>query len=379
MRPGHHLPPLIFYLITFITLVSLPAYGENLTGGLTTHLTAVDGEYEDPQVQMLLTWLKNVGSDPSLKMNLAGQPLVIGLTKERVAGLRLTTNPGDAYAVTAFGGVSPSADKTLGIMDNLIYGGQVVLRPLMPLKLALSYERTHHPTYTFAEKAEADVTYKLGSRLVCHASSDFDMERRRWREHDYSLQFNHRSVHLKPYFQSFHMQDSPDRWKNERHPLGFLQGAEAAVAITGLDADWQAGPRVNLGARKRHYNYHRSGTGFAGYTAGLIALTSADGDRFGLEVGRMDGSAIESRYTLYCADLAWRRPLDWAGGHLHVKTYFTDFDDPVNGQGQALRATLGAGFTFLKGRLKAELAGTYKDDPYYGDHLGFMLKTDFRY
>lgn len=379
MRPCHLPPPLILFISLFIALLFLPAYGECVTWVPGTHLTAVDAEYDDPQVQLVLTRLKDAASDPSLQVNLAGQPLFIGLTREHVAGLKLATNSSGAYAVTAFGGVSPSADRALGITDNLIYGGNLVLGQLTPLKLGMSYKRVQDPVHTFVEKTGADLTFKFSSRLVGHADSDFDMERHRWRDQNYSLQFNHRSVHLKPYFQSFYMQDGPDRWKNERHPLGFLQGAEAQVAITGLDADWNVGHRMNLGARRRHYDYHRSGIGYAGYTAGLFAVTSATGDRFGLEVGRMDGNAIESRYTLYCADLAWRRPLDWAGSQLHVKTYLTDFEAPVNGQDRALRASLGAVFTFLNGRLKAELAGTYKDDPYYEDHFGFMLNTVLKY
>jgi len=379
LRPCNLPPLLILFLFLFIPLFFLPAYGECRTWVPGTHLTAVDAEYDNPQVQMLFTRLKNAASDPSLQVNLAGRPLFIGLTREHVAGLKLTTNTGDAYAVTAFGGVSPTADGTLGIMDNLIYGGKLVLGQLTPLKLGMSYKRVQDPVHTFVEKTGADLSFKVGSRLDCHASLDFDMERHRWRDQSYSLQFNHRSLLLKPYFQSFNMQDCPDRWKNERNPLGFLHGAEEQVAITGLDADWHVGHWMNIGARRRHYAYHRSGIGFAGYTAGLFGVTSATGDRLALEVGRMDGNAHESRYTLYCADLAWRRPLNWTGSQLHIKTYLTDFEAPVNGQDRALRASLGAVFTFLNGRMKAELAGTYKDDPYYEEHFGIMLNTDFRY
>jgi hypothetical protein len=362
-------------------LSALNADETNPSRVYTIENTPSDFFYTDPSIienrdwDVPLTWPAEKptvdASDCRLNFVLGNQPVSVGLTNERVAGLDLKTNIDDAWSVTALGGLPTTPAPEKGVVDNLVYGGRIEAHPRPWYKIGLSM-MLDNGQETAAETA-TDFNFNIGSMLAVNGLAR--TKAHEWREHRYSVGLHYESFRLAPVYESFYAQDEADRFTTKTHLFGFLTNADP-VRIAGTDIGWEGAEGVDIALRTRRYDYS-SWREAARYYAGLISIKAPAESLIDLEIGRMEGHLPETQYMLVDADLVCQHPMGLQDAFFNVDARYIDYDQRVRGRDMAFHTSWGVGYNFFDGHLKAKLAGVYKMDPYVADDVTAMLSIQF--
>ena len=315
--------------------------------------------------------LESVGSDYRLNLSFGGQPLSVGLTNDRVAGLELAANPAAALSIEAFAGLPPGTANRKGIVENLIYGGRIGTQYLSLGQIGLSVIYDNAEDYS-EEITDIDLT--IASWLAINGSSRHTENV--WREHRYSATLRWEALTLSPLYEYFFIEDDTCLIKTESHRFGFLSDTDETIYVTGTDLDWKKNNHLNFGIRTRSYTYEQRNEE-ALYYAGLFSLMAPSGSGLSLEIGNMQGTRPETIYSQVQAEATIKDIFGIKGGFCGLTGRYIDYDHRVEDRTMAIHTAVETGLTFLDGRMETKLSGIYQEDPYFEDHFTGMLTIAF--
>ena len=315
--------------------------------------------------------LESVGSDYRLNLSFGGQPLSVGLTNDRVAGLELAANPAAALSIEAFAGLPPGTANRNGIVENLVYGGRIGTQHLSLGQIGLSV------VYDNGEDSSeemTDIDLAIAPWLAINGSSRHTENV--WREHRYSATLRWEAFTLSPLYDYFFIEDDTCLIETESHRFGFLSDTDETIYVTGTDLDWKKNDLLNFGIRTRNYTYEQRDEE-ALYCAGLFSLKASSGSGLSLEIGSMQGERPETLYSLVQAEATVKDIFGIKGGYCGLTGRYIDYDHQVEDSIMAIHTAVETGLTFLDGRVETKVSGIYQEDPYVEDHFTGMLTIAF--
>jgi len=371
----YHVFIIVFFSVVGIVIAfGAPALGDDrVYDNLYKDLSTIANNGCSSQMVGLDENLESVASDSDYRLNLSfvGQPLSVGLTNERVAGLELTASPVAALSIEAFGGLPPDAVDRRGIVENLVYGGRIGTQHLSLGQIGLSVIYDNAEDYS-EEITDMDLT--IGPWLAINGSSRHTENV--WREHRYSVTLGWEAFTLSPLYEYFFIEDDACRIETESHRFGFLADTDETIYVTGTDLGWEKNDHLNFGIRTRHFTYEQRDEE-ALYYGGLFSLKVSSGNSLSFEVGTMQGKQPETIYSLVQAEATIKDIFGIKGGFCGLTGRYIDYDHQVQDRTMAIHTAVETGLRFLGGRVETKLSGIYQEDPYFEDHFEGMLTIAF--
>jgi hypothetical protein len=325
-----------------------------------------------------VTHLKSARPYQGTRLTLGRQRILGGVTNNRVDGLKLSAGLGPRFSATAFGGRPSPLNKNKNNSGDLIYGARIATHPLSIYEIGLSYEKLMAYNEDKGENAGADFSLKLGSRMTVNGLSNFSVEGRGWREHNYSALLNAGSFQIKPSYRYYQLNNHFDQHSAENYIFGFIRKKEEVVNIAGTDMLWRGLRSLQVGLRGRSYDYDTLDEK-ALYYAGLLNFQTPRGSRIDLEAGRMEGETPNNVYSLFRCQFYWRSPLALKNSFFSIDALYLDYDEAISGTDGAVHASLNGGLFFPRHHLEIRLSGIYSQDPYFHDNVGGMISFSLRY
>jgi hypothetical protein len=354
--------------------------GDQLSGRLSLHLDAWSREHQtgndlhQSKMQGALNcgYLKYDGARGQLSLNLGRQWVKDGVDNTRLDGLTLSRHWGSGFSTAFFAGLPPTFADPNGGREGFIYGGRVAHNRDGLYQVGLSYQSKENGDV----KTAAFLAFNWGDRFALNGLSGRNLAGRPWHEHSYTARLKFNDFQVDPVYQQFQYRNRSDRYRGDASHLRFITNENEIVEIAGSDILWRGSGPVKPGVRGRRYHYDlRKET--SNYYAGILAIDTAAGSRFGFEAGRMEGETPENNYKLYKGSFYWKNPIH-LNGFLSANTRYTVYDERVTGKDHALELSLGAGRGFWNGKLEGKLTATYCRDPFAGETMGALMSFTVR-
>lgn len=357
------------------------------TKGLSFHLYGWgradlgDGDFfkDDTAGELLYGYLEYAHAQSNLNLRLGRQYVFEGVANEAVDGLRISSDLGPYFTVSAYGGYPAALDSTEGRSGDSIWGGRLAHRYNSLYQLGVSYKRVDNDSDKQEERVGGDLSLFLPFGASLYGISSYNLESEGWAEHSWELRFNVAALQFKPFYQKFRYEDFFGSGVKAKNPFIFLRDTDETLEVLGGDVVWPATARWELGARFKYYDYDKRGD--SSDFASLLAtwhgqqLTSVGG-----EVGMMQGDAAENDYLLarayfYYDQLSHILPKGFVTGDV----VYVDYDEPIFGEDTAWFVSLGAGHRFLEDRLELKISGDYSSDPFFDEDVRGMLVASYNY
>jgi hypothetical protein len=311
-------------------------------------------------------------------VRLGRQYIFEGVANEAVDGLRVSSDLGDYFSLSLYGGLPVALDATQGRSGDSIYGGRLSHHYGTRYEVGLSYKAIANDSDTAEKMIGVDVSAFLPANMSFYGYSAYNSETNGWAEHNYGLRIPLGSVTLKPYFQHFAYQDFFGTGANAIGPFRVLANTDETLTAYGLDALWQVDSAWTLGGKAKLYDYKQKDTA---ETFSVQLTWQGDKTQFGGEIGRtFADNTAGNDYTLgrlfgYCAAMAGRSWVDFVDADALLAYY----DESIYGKDSSLFVSLGTGKHFLDKALTVKISGDYSRDPYFDNDLRGMLTLAYVY
>lgn len=311
-------------------------------------------------------------------VRLGRQYIFEGVANEAVDGLRVSSDLGNYFALSLYGGQPVALDTTNGRSGDSIYGGRLSHHFGTQYEVGLSYKAIANDSDTAEKMIGIDMSAFLPANMSFYGYSAYNSETNGWAEQNYELRIPIASVTLKPYFQHFAYQDFFGTGANAIGPFRVLANTDEALTAYGLDALWQVDSAWTLGAKTKFYDYKQKDNA---ETLSLQLTWAGDENQFGGEIGRtFADNTAGNDYTLmrlfgYCKAMAGRSWVDFVDGDVLLAYY----DESIYGKDSSLFVSLGTGKHFLEKALTVKVSGDYSRDPYFNNDLRGQLTLTYVY
>lgn len=357
------------------------------TKGLSFHLYGWgradlgDGDYfkDDTAGELLYGYLEYTQAGNNLNLRLGRQYIFEGVANEAVDGVRLSSDLGPYFTVSAYGGYPAALDSTQGRSGDSIYGGRLAHHYGSLYQVGVSYKQVNNDSDQEEQRVGGDLSLSLPFGASLYGISAYNLETEGWAEHSWELRFNVAALQFKPFYQKFRYEDFFGSGVKAKNPFIFLRDTDETLEVLGGDVVWPVSASWELGARFKYYDYDKRGDS-SDFSSLLVTwhgqnLTSAGG-----EFGMMQGDAAENDYLLarayfYCDRLGQILPKGFVTGDV----VYVDYDEPIFSEDTAWFASLGAGHRFLDDRLELKVSGDYSSDPFFDEDVRGMLVASYTY
>ncbi len=355
--------------------------------GLSFHLYGwgradfADNDYYDDQTdgELLYGYLQYRQEANRFSARLGRQYVFEGVAKDAIDGLRLSSDLGDYFSLSLYGGQPVGLDATQGRSGDSIFGGRLAHRLGMHYEVGVSYKTIDNDNETAEEMLGFDLSAFLPANLSFFGSSTYNRETEDWAEHSYELRIPISSVLIKPNYQHFSYEDYFSTGANAVNPFRLLAQSAEELTAYGIDALWMLDETWTLGGKAKFFEYDEQDS--AETYSLMLTWQSEDLTQLGGEIGHTAANdAAGNDYTLvrlfgYCEAMADRLWIDFFSGDLLLAFY----DEAIYGEDSSLFVSLGGGKKFLNDALTVKLSGDYSQDPYFDDDLRGMLTMSYTY
>jgi hypothetical protein len=301
-----------------------------------------------------------------------------GVSNEAVDGLRVSSDLGDYFSLSLYGGLPVALDAENGRSGDSIYGGRLSHHFGTKYEVGLSYKDIANDHDTAEKMVGVDLSAYLPANMSFYGYSAYNNETNGWAEHNYELRIPIASVQLKPYFQHFAYKDFFGTGANAVGPFRNLAKTDEALTAYGLDALWQVNSAWNLGAKAKYFDYDQKDNA-ATFSAQLA--WHGEKSQYGGEIGRtVANKTAGNDYTLvrlfgYCEAMAGKYWLDFVSSDVLLAYY----DEAIYGKDSSLFISLGTGKHLMNDALEVKISGDYSRDPYFDNDLKGMLTISYVY
>ena len=311
-------------------------------------------------------------------VRLGRQYIFEGVANEAVDGLRVSSDLGDYFSLSLYGGLPVALDTENGRSGDSIYGGRLSHHFGTQYEVGLSYKAIANDSDTAEKMIGVDMSAFLPANMSFYGYSAYNSETNGWAEHNYELRIPIASVTLRPYFQHFAYQDFFGTGANAIGPFRVLANTDETLTAYGLDAIWQVDSAWTLTGKAKFYDYKQKDSA---ETVSAQLTWQGDKTQFGGEIGRtFADNTAGNDYTLarlfgYCEAMAGRSWVDFVDSDVLLVYY----DESIYGKDSSLFVSLGTGKHFLDKALTVKISGDYSRDPYFDNDLRGMLTLAYVY
>jgi hypothetical protein len=355
--------------------------------GLSFHLYGwgrldfADNDYytDDTAGEVLYGYLQYRQDASNFDARLGRQYVFEGVANEAIDGLRISSDLGDYFKASLYGGQPVGLDATNGRDGDSIYGGRIAHHLGNHYEVGLSYKKIENDSDTAEEMFGVDVSAFLPANMSVFGNSTYNQETEDWAEHSYELRIPLGQLLIKPYYQHFSYADYFGTGANAVNPFQGLALSDEELSAYGVDALYSLDRTWTFGGKVKIYDYDNF-DGAETYSA-LLTWQGEEMTLLGGEIGHTAADdAAGNDYTLfrlygYCEAMADQYWLDFFSGDL-LLTYY---DEDIYGEDASLFLSLSAGKKFMDEALTVALSGDYSQDPYFDDDLRGMLTLSYRY
>ncbi len=356
--------------------------------GLALHLYGwgradfADNDYYDDRTdgELLYGYLEYRLQANRFSARLGRQYVFEGVANEAIDGLRVSSELGEYFAVSAYGGQPVGLASEQGRSGDSIYGGRLSHHLGTHYEVGVSYKKSENDSDTAADMLGVDLSLFLPANLSLFGYSKYNNETDDWAEHSYELRIPVGSVLFKPYVEHFSYQDYFGTGANAVNPFRGLAHFDEELTAYGVDTLWTVNANWTLGGKVKLFEYDQLDSAQL-YSVLATWQDDEEQTRIGGELGRsVSGDTADNEYTLvrlygYCEAMAGRTWIDFFSGDL-LLTYY---DEPIYGEDNSLFISLGTGKRFMDDALTVKVSGDYSQDPYFDDDLRGMLTVSYTY
>ena len=305
----------------------------------------------------------------------AGRFLVFeGVSNETVDGVYGRAHLPANFAVSAYAGQPAALDDVNGRSGDYVVGGRVSHGRIGRYEAGLSFKALANDGGSDEQFGGFDLSVYLPWRISLQGASSYNFDTSGWAEHFYELRIPLGAVEFRPFYQKFNYDDFFVEEDSASFPFRFLAGTGNSIETLGTEAFVYVTERLELAGRYKHYQYDQRFDDADFYS--LIATWKIQIlSQVGVELGRMDGSEKENRYTLARAFFYW----DLRNWFLTADTVWVDYDEPIYQEDRSLFASFGFGRGFFNQRLKLKFSFDFTDDPYLDSNYRTTLTAYYRY
>ena len=311
-------------------------------------------------------------------LRLGRQYVFEGVANEAVDGLRVSSDLGDYFSLSLYGGQPVALDTDNGRSGDSIWGGRLAHHYQNKYTLGLSYKSIINDSTTVEKLVGVDLSASLPAHMNFYGYSSYNSETSGWAEQNYELRIPVASVLFKPYFQHFAYKDYFGTGANAIGPFRYLALTDEALSAYGLDAIWSVNEEWTLTAKAKFFDYDQKDNA-ATYSAQLA--WHGDKSQYGGEVGRtVADKTAGNDYTLvrlfgYCEAMADTYWVDFVSSDVLLAYY----DEAIYGKDSSVFVSLGTGKHFLNDALEVKISGDYSRDPYFDNDLRGTLSFAYVY
>jgi hypothetical protein len=334
---------------------------------------------DDTAGELLYGYLEYSQAATNLNLRLGRQYVFAGVANEAVDGLRLSSDLGPYFSVSAYGGYPVALDSSQGRSGDSIYGGRLAHRYGSLYEVGASYKKVDNDGDQEEQRVGGDLSLFLPFGASLYGISAYNLETEGWAEHSWELRFNLATLQIKPFYQKFRYEDFFGSGVKAKNPFIFLRDTDETLEVLGGDVVWPVSAAWELGARFKYYDYDKRGDS-SDFTSLLANWHGQNMTSAGGEFGMMQGDAAENDYLLaraffYRDRLGSVLPKGFVTGDL----VYVDYDRPIFGEDTAFFFSLGAGHRFLEDRLELKISGDYSSDPFFDEDVRGMLVASYNY
>ena len=254
-----------------------------------------NGDYfkDDTAGELLYGYLEYAHAQNNLNLRLGRQYVFEGVANEAVDGVRLGSDLGPYFSVSAYGGYPVALDSTQGRSGDSIYGGRLAHRYGSLYQVGVSYKQVNNDSDQEERRVGGDLSLFLPFGASLYGISSYNLETEGWAEHSWELRFSLAALQVKPFYQKFQYEDFFGSGAKAKNPFNFLRDTDETLEVLGGDVVWPVSASWELGARFKYYDYDKRGDS-SDFTSLLVNWHGQNLTSVGGEFGVMQGDAAEN-------------------------------------------------------------------------------------
>ncbi len=340
---------------------------------------ADSGYYDEPfDGELIYGYLEWTDEFQGRSLRIGRQHIYDGVANESIDGVRLMSDLGNQFSVTAFGGLPVGYEETGGRAGDTLWGGRLAHHAGSISDIGVSYMTIENDGATVSTLLGLETLFFLPMNMYLQGNSVRNIETGGWAEHNYALQINAGAVTIRPHYESFNYADYFDTGPTAGGPFLFLAGTDEQLTAGGLDLSWRRSERWTFDATAKRYSYDLSDP--AQYLSASATWYGDAAAQVGGEVGLMQGDTAESEYTLLrlfgtldeLTDRVW---VDSINGDV----LYTLYGEDIYGKSASYFVSLGSSKRFMKGNLEITLSADYSMTPYYDSDFRTMMTATYKF
>ena len=356
-------------------------YGRKKLSGLSFHgygwmrLDLGDDYFEDTtEGELLYAYLQYDAPSTDWMARVGRFYIFEGVANEAVDGVSGRYHLPYRLTLSAYAGQPVAFSETRGRQGDHVVGGRISHHRTSRYQVGLSYKSLANDGGHDDQFAGFDGFITLPRRISLQGTSVYNLNNDGWAEHFYEMRLPLRIIELRPFYQRYNFDDFFTDEDSSAFPFRFLAGTGNTLQVMGGEAFVYFDERYEVAGRYKHYEYDRRFDA-ADYFSMIVTRKFKILNQIGLEIGRMEGSDPEQRFTLGRGYFYWNlRPWFVTGDAMLV-----NYDREIFGKDQAWFASLGCGRGFAGDRFKLKLSVDYSDDPYLDNNFRTTLAAHYRY
>ena len=339
-----------------------------------------DGGYyrDDTRAHLTYAFLQYSGAANNFDLRLGRQYIFEGVASASIDGVRLATDLGPYFSLSAYGGWPVAFDTIHGRSGDSIYGGRLSHHLGNRYDVAISYQKGRNDGTTEDQRLGIDVALALPAGIGIDGRSTYNLETDGWGEHFYQAHFNYKELQLRPFFEKIQYRDFFASGGQTPNPFRFLQHGAEGLTDYGAEATWSQAANWEFGAKAKFYQYDVSHES-AGYYAALATWHGAALTQVGGEVGYLKGDPAHNDYLIGRLFGYWDQPGGLKQAFVSGDVVYAAYDQAFFGEDRSIFLALGVGQRFLADRLALKLSGDYSADPNFTSDLRGMLVASYRF
>jgi len=341
---------------------------------------AADSGYYDNRADgaLLYGYLEYADTYQGRSLRLGRQHVFEGVANDAIDGLRVRSDLGDQFSISAYGGLPVGFDKTTGRSGDSIWGGRLVHRFEALSDVGLSYKMLKDDGTTVSSMVGVDSAFFLPWNMSLYGNSVRNLETSGWAEHSYEIRIKAGDFTICPLYEMFQY----DQYFGARGPAAgpflSLANSDEQLQAIGVNLDWRASTNWAFGAKAKGYSYNLDSS--ASYASASVswfgeALTQAGG-----EVGRMQGGTADKNYLLIRMFFYLDRMDEavWAD-FVSADVFFTSYDQDIYGKDHSYCISVASGKKYDHENLEIKMSADYSVDPYFDSDIRAMMTVTCRF
>lgn len=312
--------------------------------------------------------------DAGTQLRLGRQAVYEGVANETVDGGWGRVEFNSNLSLSAYAGLPVTLDTSNGRQGDGLVGGRFSFHRLGWFDLGLSYKLLTSESDRDEELLGLDLSAELPGEVLVSGLTTYNMVSGGWGEHAYEARFHLGGIEWRPLFQRFSAEDFFNGKDNSANPFRFYSRFGTRTTVVGSEAFWYPTENYEFALRLKHFEYNQR-FGSADLLSGIFTYKYRIHNQLGLELGRMEGTSKENRYSLARGFFY----LDLPPGFLSGDLMYVGYDEPLYGEDSSLFVSLGGGRRFLADRLNLKLSADYSIDPYFDHDFRAMVVADYRF